>query len=299
MGQIIMRNWDLRECRVRVNSPSSIRQVRVPIRRVITPIRGLPNPIREVVLLLSHIRSYPPHRSHLHPPSLSFSSTSQPSSQNTQWSHPSLTLHGMIMSWHRVQHTLSTASTQHCLSSLHSHNYELTPECQVSFQRASLHDRPPSASSLWDMKSKVTLSHSHGCELTNGWIESQHRMRRPSTASKYSSNLTQSRPASVYPNSHDYGLQFRTITASKCISKLAQSQPPSVSPNSLDYGLQFRTITASKCISKLAPSQPPSVSPNSLDYGLQVRTITASKCISDVTRSRPPSAILNSLGHSL
>jgi len=49
---------------------------------------------------------------------------------------------------HRVQHTPNTASTQDCLSSVHSHKHELTPECRVSFQCASLHDRPPSASSL-------------------------------------------------------------------------------------------------------------------------------------------------------
>jgi hypothetical protein len=48
---------------------------------------------------------------------------------------------------HRVQHTPSTASTQECLSSLHSHDYKLTPECSLSPRRASLHDRPPSASS--------------------------------------------------------------------------------------------------------------------------------------------------------
>jgi len=56
---------------------------------------------------------------------------------------------------HRVQHTPSpaytkvqhTPSTQDCLSSLHSHDYEVTPECSFSFRRASLHDRPPSASS--------------------------------------------------------------------------------------------------------------------------------------------------------
>jgi len=54
---------------------------------------------------------------------------------------------------HRVQHTPSTAyteysiyrvqhtlSTQDCLSSLHSHDYELTPEYSFSFQCASLHD---------------------------------------------------------------------------------------------------------------------------------------------------------------
>jgi hypothetical protein len=48
---------------------------------------------------------------------------------------------------HRVQHTLSTASTQDCLSSFHSHDHELTLECSFSFQCASLQDRPPSASS--------------------------------------------------------------------------------------------------------------------------------------------------------
>ena len=105
----------LREFRVRVNWPSRIRQVRVPIRRVITPIRGLPNPIRQVVPLISHIRSYPPYHSHLHPPSLSCSSTTQPSSENTKLSHPSLSLHDMIMSWHQVQHTPSTAYTEYSI----------------------------------------------------------------------------------------------------------------------------------------------------------------------------------------
>jgi len=162
-----MTNWDLREFLVWVNVPSPIRQVRVPIRRVMTPIRCLPNPIRQVIPLISHIRSYPLRRSHFHPPSLSFSSTTQPSSQNTKISHPSLSLHAMIMSWHWVQHTPSTASTRDCLSSLHSHDSKLTPECSFTFWRSSLHDRPPSASSPWEPKGKITLSHSHGCKLTN------------------------------------------------------------------------------------------------------------------------------------
>jgi len=45
---------------------------------------------------------------------------------------------------HRVQHT---PSTQDCLSFLHSHNYELTPECSFSFRHAFLHNRRLSASS--------------------------------------------------------------------------------------------------------------------------------------------------------
>jgi len=123
-----MRNRDLREFGVRVNLPSPIQQVRVPIRRVITPIPGLPNPIRQVVPLISLIHSYPPHRSHLHPPSLSFSSATLPSLQNTKLSHPSLSLHVIIMSAyteysiHRVQHTPSTAYTEYSI-----HRVQHTP----------------------------------------------------------------------------------------------------------------------------------------------------------------------------
>ena len=65
--------------------------------------------------LITHIRSYPPHRSHLPPPSLSFSSTSLQSSQNTKLSHPSVSRHVMIMSWHQVLHTPSTAYTEYSI----------------------------------------------------------------------------------------------------------------------------------------------------------------------------------------
>ena len=58
---------ELREFCVRVNLPSPIRQVQVPIWRVITPIQGLRNSIWPVVPLISHISSYPAHHSHLHP----------------------------------------------------------------------------------------------------------------------------------------------------------------------------------------------------------------------------------------
>jgi len=162
MGGITMTNWDLGEFRVSVNSPSPMQHIQVPIRCVITPTQSLSNPIRQVVPLISHIHLYPPHHSHLHPPSLSFSSTTLPSLQNTKFSHPSLSLHVMIMSWHQVQHTpstrihwvqhtLSTAFTKDCLSSLHSQDYKSTPECSFSFLPASLHDWPPSASSPWEL----------------------------------------------------------------------------------------------------------------------------------------------------
>jgi len=53
-----------------------------------------------------------------------------------------------IPPWYDHELTPSTASTQECLSSLNSDNYELTTECRFRFRSASLHDRPPSASSL-------------------------------------------------------------------------------------------------------------------------------------------------------
>jgi len=105
-----MRNWGLREFCVRVNLPSPIRPVRVPIRRVITPIQGLLNPIRQVVPLISQVGSWPPYRSHLHPPSLSFLSTTLPSLQE-----------------HKVKSSLAISPC---------HHHELTPsaahaECNI------------------------------------------------------------------------------------------------------------------------------------------------------------------------
>jgi len=87
--------------------------------------------------------------------------------KNTKLSQPSLFFPAIINSQHRLQHTPSTGSTKDCLSSLHSHDYKLTPDCSFSFQRGALNDWPPSASSPWGLKGEVTLSHFHGCGLTN------------------------------------------------------------------------------------------------------------------------------------
>ena len=103
----------LGELRVQVKRPSPIRQVRVPIRQVITPIQVLLNPIKQVVLLISHGRSYPPYRSHLHPPSLSFLSTTLPSSQE-----------------HKVKSSLSNSPC---------HHYELT--LSAAYTEYSIHLR--------------------------------------------------------------------------------------------------------------------------------------------------------------
>ena len=119
-----------------------------------------------------------------------------------------------------------------------------------------------------------------------------------STASKYSSNLARSSPASASPNSLDHGLQVylqtRSITSCKCISELARLRPPSSHEHGLQVHLQARSITASTCISEFTRSTSPSASLSSLELSLQVhiqtRSITASKCISEFTRSTCPSA---------
>jgi len=109
MGEIIMRNWDLREFRVRVNLLFPIRQVQLPIRRVRTPIRGPLNLIRRVVPLFSHIRSYPPYRSHLHPPSLFLVHNSTIIAEHKVTSSLS------ISPWHDHELTPSTAYTEYSI----------------------------------------------------------------------------------------------------------------------------------------------------------------------------------------
>jgi len=178
MWQIIMRNWDLREFRVQVKLQSPIQYVWALIQHVLWSICGLSNSISQDLPLISPMRSYAPHLVHFHSPSLVVSSTTTPLLQNTKLSHPSVSLHVMIMNWHQVQHTPSTwidrvkhtpstTSSQDRLSSLHSHDYELTPGCSFNFWCSSLYDWPPSASSPSELKGKVTLSHSNCCKLSN------------------------------------------------------------------------------------------------------------------------------------
>jgi len=240
------------------------------------------NPIRQVVLLISHSRSYPPYRSHLHPPSLSFSCTTLPSSQEHK-----VKSFLSISPCHNRELTPSTAYTKSSISqrSTVSHSqpdFELTPECSFSFRRTSLPIDRHQPVLHTSYNCQATLSHSHGYEVTNRSIESRRAVHRP--------------PPSTHQISLDHGLQVylhtRSITASKCISKLARSRPPSASPNSLDHGPQVYLQTRSITACKFARSWPPSA------Y-LHTRSITASKCISKLARLPPPSASPKSLDHGL
>jgi len=203
------------------------------------------------------------------------------------------------------------------MSSLHSHDFELTPGSSFSFLHTSLsiHRHQPVLHKSF--KGEVTSSHSHSFELTNRWRESQNLARLQLTASrsitlKFSSNLARSKPApSAFPNSLDHSLlvhlQPESIMASKCSSQFTRSRPPSASPNSLYHGLQVHlsvhSISGSKCITKLALSQPASALLSALHLGLEVnlqtQSIKASKCSSRFTRSQAARASLNSLDHGL
>jgi len=97
--------------------------------------------------------SIPPCHYHEMAPSIAYTEYSIHRVQHT----PSTAYTKYSIHW--VQHTPGIASIQHCLSSLHLHDYELTHECTLSFWRAS----------PWEVKGKLTLSHSRSCEFTNQW----------------------------------------------------------------------------------------------------------------------------------
>jgi len=115
MGQIIRRKWDLREFCVRS-------QLTIPDTAGTGPdLAGNNTDTRSSQsnqASRNPVFSYPLVSSTLFSsssPSLSFSSTTLPSSQNTKLSHPSLSLAAMLMSWHRVQHTPNTAYTKYII----------------------------------------------------------------------------------------------------------------------------------------------------------------------------------------
>jgi len=175
-----------REFRVWVNLPCPIRQVWVSIRHVITSIWGLSNPIRQVVPLISHICLYPPHCSHLHPPSLSFSSISLPSLQehkvksflsispchdheltpstvNTKYNihrlQHTLSTAYTAYSIHRVQHTTSTAYTKYRI-----HQVQHTPS--IAYTKYSIHQVQHTPSTAYTKYSIHQVQHTPSTAYT-------------------------------------------------------------------------------------------------------------------------------------
>jgi len=147
---------------------------------VSTPIYSIPNPIRLVLPLISHIPSFSPHHFHLHPPSLILVHNSSiiavhkgmlfrsisPYDNLKFTRNTAYTEHSTEYNVHRVQ-----VSTTDYVSSCHSCDYELTPECGLNLLCSSLQDWLPPASSACALPGKVNSSHSYGWKLTNWWTE--------------------------------------------------------------------------------------------------------------------------------
>jgi len=171
---------------------------------------------------------------------------------------------------HWVQHTPSTASTYNYVLSLNSHAYKCTHECSFSYWYASLHYRPPSASSPYEqtpksgshiptLGSQLTVELSLSTRPTFDWPP-------PTTCQIWFNHGLHS----ICPHSLNYCFHVRTIMALKCISNLAWSQPWSVSPKLLNYSLLLCMIMASKWLCKLAWSWSWSASLSSPDDSIQV-----------------------------
>jgi len=237
-------------------------------------------------------------------------------------SHPSLSLHAMIMSWHQVQHTPSTAYTKYSIHRVqHTPSTAYTADCVIPRLNVS---QPVSQLSA----DYVVLNslRSHDYESSNELSLSFHRtclsiyrlqIRSLQIDCLQIDHLQFNR---LQINHLQVLLQSRLIMASKCISKLTRSG----SPSSHDHVLllitswpinrvsasiahaswstasrltPLRSIasrsTASKYSSNLDWSWPPSVSPNTLNSSIQVHlwlhSISVSKCISKHARLRRPS----------
>jgi len=230
--------------------------------------------------------------------SLSFSSSILPSPKNTKLSHCSLSLHAMIKTEHRVQHTPSTAYTEYSIHRVQqTMSTAYTAYCVIP--RSTVSCSQPVSHLLAD---HVCTQFSTFPQLwVNQWIESQLPLRLPPELPSPDWPPPDWPPLdwpppSTPPISLDHGLQVhlrtRSIAASKSISKLARLLPPSASLNLLDYGLQvhhpIRSITVSKWISNLAWIWPPCSHHHCLQVHLQICSIRASKCISKLVRLRPP-----------
>jgi len=300
--EIIRRKWDLGEFHVRVNIPIPNTLIWPLIPPVITPIQHIPIPIRQVIPLIFQIRLSPSYHSHLRPPFLFLilnftiiAAIKLKSSLSISPGHD----HEIILS--------TTASTPDWLFSVHSHDYELTSECSLSFWHGSLQDWPPPTTFSWWLKGEVTSSQPEGCEIPKWRIDSQQLARLPSTPCKYSSNLdsimafkyipkpTPSRlwSASLWSVVHSLAvylqnrslmtpkitwwrscqlyLQTWSIMASEGISKFTWSQPPNVSSTRLTQHRRvhcwFHPIMAFESISILDQSWHLSACPSSLNYG--------------------------------
>jgi len=147
--------------------------------------------------------------------SISFSSSTLPSPTNLKVSHPCLSLHTMIMTLHRVPHTLSTAYSEYCMIS----RLTVSPSQPVSHRSSVCRSCCTHISIV--ARSRVNQS----IEFLLPWrlYPDLHSPDQP--------------PASTPSISMDHGLNVHLHTRSMAASKFAQQWPPCGSPTSLNQCL--------------------------------------------------------------
>jgi len=190
-----MRNWDLREFRVRVNLPFLIWQEILPIQWAKTPIQRLLNPMRQVVpgfLISARIVHIIP----IFIPNISFciiiaEHKVKSSLSISQCYDHELTLSTAYTEYsiHRVQHTPRTAYTQYCI-----HRVQHTP-CKA-YTKYSIHQVQHTPSTAYTKYSIHQVQHTPSTAYTKYSIHPvQHT---PSTAyTQYSIHPVQHSPKIV------------------------------------------------------------------------------------------------------
>jgi len=178
-------------------------------------------------------------------------------------SHPSLSVHVIIRSYHRLQHSPSTVYTAYCI----------IPNTTVCHSQRVLQ--------LFVDHVVLNTLHSQNYESTNEWSLICCHASLPNYR--------------LQIDHHQRLLESSSIRVSQWISKFAQSWPPSASPITLNHCHKVYLQTCSIKASKFATSWPPGSSPHSHDSGLQVHhqpcSVLAFNCTSKLTWLWPPSSL--------
>jgi len=195
-----------------------------------------------------------------HPLFVSFSIP--PSPKTMQLSHPSRSLHAMIMSKYQVQHTPSTTSSHDWLTPAASQSL-LSELSMYILLHNSIHFQNAVITNKQSHNSRSTFHLSHSLKIHHCCVLlPSHTI----VASSVLLNALDHALWSVSLSSCDHSLQVhlytRSITGLECISKLAWSWHPRVSPSLLNLSLQMylqsSSIMALKYISQFTWSWPQS-----------------------------------------
>jgi len=204
MGHISMRNWDLENCvweliydprygsyQSQSGGYSHQHEVFPTQSGDLYPWFVISTRILHIVLIFM--------------PYFCFSSTTLPSSQNTNFSHPRLSLHAIIMSWHRVQHTPSAPYTECTI-----HRVQHTPS--AAYTECSIHRVQHTPSAAYTECSIHRVQHTPSAAYTECSI---HRVQHTPSAvyTECSIHRVQHTPSAAYTQYNIHPVQHTATTA--------------------------------------------------------------------------------------